>query len=410
MFNKIVALLFIINMLIAWPLAAQERKTINHTILTRSLLHQGYEDVIARTSSAVTVVQYEDSRNRNPMRGVPDIVARTSMLLPPTTRKVLILSQKYGVPLVLFESSQLVPYVQRNRQRNILVPQLVISPRADELIQGMAAYPAYDSPRLKSDLLVHPDIKMRFGNYNNPVEMQLNVVPELRTLLVNGLFLSASMVIPLYNELESVGNYVRLGPTTLNYLQRLHNDFFIFAVGGLFKGERYGVEGGIKKYFYSGLLTTDLRIGYSGYWIMDKGVFKYDYLKNLTYSLSAHYFMTKYKLFVSLGFYRFVLQDHGVRCDVQRFFDEFTFGLWGVYADNTANGGFLFSIPLPPRTYKRRGYFRLRMADYFALSYQGKYTSSSGIRLQANTILDDMFTRHHPHLLLSNIGRTTRPK
>ena len=81
---------------------------------------------------------------------------------------------------------------------------------------------------------------------------------------------------------------------------------------------------------------------------MDKGTFKYHYLEDLTWSFSALYFLKRYRLFTSLGYHRFVYKDHGLRLDIFRFFNEFQFGLWSVYADDSFNGGFKFSIPLPP--------------------------------------------------------------
>ena len=116
-------------------------------------------------------------------------------------------------------------------------------------------------------------------------------------------------------------------------------------------------------------------------------------------------FIKKYRLFAQLGFHRFLYGDHGFRLEIFRFFNELRFGLWSVYSDDEFNGGFKVSFPLPPRTYKSRRAFRVRMTDYFDLSYQGRYTTLVGTQLRANELLDDTFIRYNPQYFKSNLGR-----
>ena len=108
-----------------------QRTTITHTLLTRDLIRQGYEDIIARTHERATLVQYEDSKNRYPTDGIQEIVGRTSLLLPPTNKKVVIVLTKYAVPLVVFESADFASYYSRRRQREMIIPRLYASDRSD---------------------------------------------------------------------------------------------------------------------------------------------------------------------------------------------------------------------------------------------------------------------------------------
>ncbi|MBN1466981.1 hypothetical protein JXA02_14600 [candidate division KSB1 bacterium] len=397
-----------ILLFLALPLRGQLR-TVTHSILTQELVRQGYEDVIARTSERVTLVHYADARNRRPLDGLQEVVGRTCLLLPPANEKVVIVLAKYGVPLLVFENDGFAPYYNPRRHKNMRIPRLTLSDRPDTITSGLSIYPEHNKSSWKTDLIFHPDLRMRFGNYNHPIQSQLNIIPEFQTTLWPGLFLSASFVLPVHNDFAEWENYNRLGPTSLNYVRRLRNSSFLYATTGYFRGNRYGGELGWKKYLLAGLFALDARLGYSGYSIMDRGVFKYDDLKDLSWSISALHFIKRYQLFTSLAVHRFIQQDHGVRFELFRFFNEFQFGLWGVYADAGVNGGFQFSLPLPPPRYKPRGYFRPRIAGYFDLEYYGVYDTTVGTTLKANEIMDDIFLRHHPHYLKSNLGRAEAP-
>ena len=400
-----IVLHYVMISLLFTALVYGQGRTVRHTILTRNLIKEGYENVTARTSPRATLVQYEDSRNRYPTDGIQDVVGRTSLLLPPTSDKVVIVLLKYGVPLVVFENRNFAQYYNPRRRINMLIPRLSTSRKADLITSGMKSYPAFNRSGFKTDLIFHPDLRMALGNYNHPVESQFNIITEFRTLIYDGFLLSASAIVPVHNDFAEWENYIRLGPSSLNYITRLRRDYFIFVTAGYFRGNRYGVQAGLKKHLFDGGLVFDGRFGYSGYSIMDKGVIKYDYLKDVTWSLSALYFFKRRRLFTSIGFHRFLYKDHGLRFDAFRFFNEFQFGLWGVYADDSFNGGFQFSIPLPPRIYKPRRHFRPRIANYFDLAYQGKYNTTIGTTLKANDIFDDMFLRYNPQYLKSNLGR-----
>lgn len=393
------------GILFATSLSAQNYQSRNHALLYKYLQLNGYESIVARSNANTTLVQVEDATNRYPTIGILDALARTSLMLPPSTQKVVFVTLKYGVPMAVFESSGFTPMTFQRQSRQIKLPRMQLSPRNDVIMQEIGRYPVYEPSYYKTDLIINPDLKMQFGNYDNPVEMQFNIIPEFQTLLADGLLLSASIVIPLYNELEPWGDQVRLGPTTVNYLRRLKYDFFVFGAGGYFHGNRYGVEGGIKKYFYDGIFTLDSRLGYTGYARMENYAFWFTDWQDLTYSFTAQFFEKKFKTFASLGVHRFITQNHGLRFEINRFFDEFLCGFWGTYTEKIYNGGIRISLPLPPKRYKPRGFVRPRIASYYNMTYIGRYTETSATHLYANRIMDEMLLRNNPQYLRSKLRR-----
>ncbi len=383
------------------PVAAQTSGTVFHSPLARELAGRGFENLIARTSKQATVVAFEDSRYRYSIRGMQEAILRTIYRLPTSSEKVVFVVKKYGEPLVAFESTEMAT---GNTPDKLKLPLLSQSSVANDISRVMP-WPITNPSRFKTDLIMHPDLKASFGEYDNPVAVQFNIMPEIRTLLTKGLLFSGSILVPLVNELGTTGDYVRLGPTHLNYLGRLPHQLFWYVNAGYFWGDRYGLHGGLTKFFYSGTLQLETRAGYTGYTTMEKGVFVYDPLQDLTYSISGTLFMRRLQLFFKAGYHRFLKADQGFRFDLFRYFYEFRFGLWATAANNEYNGGFRVSIPLPPRQYAVRKTFRIRPASYFELGYQGRRNTQSGQVLHANELFDEMHIRYHPAYLESNLGR-----
>ena len=121
---------------------------------------------------------YEDSKNRYPTDGIRDVVGRTNLLLPQRTTKVILVMKKYGVPLVVFENFATTTHYSSRRKRHVTIPRYSASFQSDRIISGMRAYRTYNSSRFKTDLIFHPDLKLRLGNYNQPLEGQKFQQPQ----------------------------------------------------------------------------------------------------------------------------------------------------------------------------------------------------------------------------------------
>lgn len=376
--------------------------------IQRTLVRDGFENATAKAANKITLIAFEDSRYRYSAEGVMRALVQTAGVLPPSTRHVFYVIRKYGVPLFTLESNSFYTMTLRSDHKQIRLPQPKLSSHEGRIAALSRRFQSQNSSRFKNDLIIHPDMRMSLGDYANPIAAQVNIMPELRSQLFNGLVLSASIILPLYNELEPWGDYVRVGPTSLNYFARISDGAFFYAAAGYFRGQRYGAEAGLKKFAFSGALIFDARCGFSGYSLMDKGRIKYADLDALTFSASTTYFMRPLQLFLSFGAHRFIYKDYGLKFQVYRFFHDFQFGLWSVFANDEFNGGFQFSLPLPPKRYRARARMRVRMASYFNWSYQAKRNTINGYRLRANELADDMFIRYNPQYIDSKLAFFSR--
>lgn len=379
-------------------------RLIPHSVLIRELAQDGFENIIAQTSASVTLLSFEDAAYRNSVRGLTQAMRQTIMRLPPSNRRVFLIIQKYGVPVAGFISRDVETVVLPKSQRKVALPRMKVSSQTLKYWQILRRYYPANRSVLRSDLIIHPDMKAVLGNYDNPVALQLNMIPELRMVLFPGGVLSASLIVPLYNELADYGNAVRLGATNLTFFTAVQNSLWFYASAGYFYDERYGAQALIRKVLHDGRWAVDARIGYSGYAVMDHGRFFYDPMDALTWSLETTYFLRQWRLFISGGYHQFVEQDTGLRLDVFRFFSGFRFGVWASSGDQQWNGGFRIALPLPPSRYRPRQLFRLRMADYFRIGYQGRRETNTGTILENSELMDDLLIHSFPSYLESHLN------
>ena len=385
------------------PVDSHNAKTrpVPHKQLIEKLVRQGYENVIVQTGAPVTLLSFEDVSYRQSVRGLKQAIRQAIFHLPPTDGHVFVILQKYGVPVAGFASRD-VETIEFQNGRKIALPHLEVG---DPLVYWRYFRPFYpaNSSVFKSDLIIHPNVRAMLGNYDNPVALQLNLIPELRLVLFAGGVLSASAIAPLYNELESFGNTPRLGPTNMNYFRALPNGFWFYTSFGYFYDERYGAQAQIRKLSDRGRWAVDARIGWTGYAVMDHGSFIYSPMATLTWSLETTYFFRNLRLFVSGGYHQFLEQDLGWRFDMYRFFGHLRLGFWAGTGAGQWNGGFRVALPLPPSRYRPRQKFRLRMADTMRIGYVGRREITTGRILENSELMDDLLIDSFPGYLQSHI-------
>ena len=390
--------------LLAPSAGTQDIAAARANALRQKLAKDGFENVRVHSNDSMTLVAFENSGYRYNAGGVINAYAHSVKGLPLSTDKMFFIVLKYNVPLTTFESADFRTLTTQDKQQTVRLPQLAISNNETAVVALLRKSSAYYPSRFKTDVIIHPDIRMKIGEYDNPIAAQINVMPEFRIQLAAGLYASASILFPLYNELEQWGDYIRLGPSSLNFFTRLGSHSFFYAAGGYFKDQRYGAQVGLLKYVLSGRLMLDARIGASGYGLMDQGRYKYSDIDALTFSATATYFAPAMQLFFSIGAHRFIYEDHGLRLQVYRFFHDFRFGFWSTYADSEFNGGFQFSLPLPPKRYRLRKSVRIRPASYFNWTYQAKRNTINGRQLRANEQTDEMFIQYNPSYISTKLS------
>ncbi len=245
------------------------------------------------------------------------------------------------------------------------------------------------------DCIVHPHFAARFGNYDDPFELQLNLIPEIRLNLWRGMSFSSMFVVPLYNELEKEDDKFRPYILKLSQIIPLPYKSYLSGTIGYFTKDRYGIDFEFRKYLFNDRLYLDLNVGYTGPSLHNTWDFEYNPPDLLTSRISASYWITKYNMETRATYGGF-LYDTGWRFDVKRHFGEIAIGFFALLTETGNNGGFFISLPLPPKRYFKPGFIRIRPARYYSLEYRAKWIPAGGVEYSTNAGIDKYFNRLHP--------------
>jgi hypothetical protein len=265
----------------------------------------------------------------------------------------------------------------------------------------------------KTDLVVIPQVRTQFGNFDNPVQSNVNLIPQLNVQLSKGLSFQGQIIVPLQNDFyfDEDGKELRPGTITLNQFIRLEDDFYIDATAGFFDKNRVGINLEIRKNIANGQFGIGANVGYTaGYSYTGNWTEYLDYENYLTALLELEYRYLPYDLTGTLQAGNFLYNSLGVRVDVVRQFGEVNIGFFALAASGEINGGFNLAIPLPPRKYTKLKYARIRPSKRFNWEYRAKGFPRAGIMYNTGNRLDDLFLDYNPDQIKKQIIRELKKK
>ncbi len=224
----------------------------------------------------------------------------------------------------------------------------------------------------KVDIAVFPEFQFRNIKLQKPYDILLNLSPALRISLWKGMMLTAQVVVPIYNSGYDRSYYSKVRPGYLVLAQqfRLPRAWFMQASVGCFNQFRWGVDLRAFHPFANERFALLMRVGTVGSSTFWNWKWHYTWPKDWIASVGGQYYIPRFNLQFNVNAGRYIMGDYGVRVDMTRHFRNASIG---VYAQRTTkidiNGGFHFTIALPPYRYKRNKGFRFTTADYFQLEY-----------------------------------------
>lgn len=260
----------------------------------------------------------------------------------------------------------------------------------------------HNSSRFKVDMPVIPTWSAKFGNFHNPVESNINLIPELNSTLARGLTLKAQLIIPVQNDFFFVAERetVRPGSITLNQFAALDDNFYLNFTAGFFDKNRAGANFEVSKLFSEGKFEVGANIGYTGYYSFT-GIETefYDKQKYLTALVNAQYRYNPYDLVARLEVGNFLYNVLSARFEVLRQFGQVKIGFFAFATKDEYDGGFRFSIPIPPQKYSRLRIFRIRPTEAFRWEYRAKGFPQNGVKYQTGYNLTDMLLDYNPDFI-----------
>jgi len=368
------------------------------TTLENSIVEKGFENVEVETFSDTIRVFYENRRYRFEPRGLAELIGIFKDGFDKDFNILDIYLQKNQVKMLRI-------VIPLNAYRNFLDGFVGQEAFYHEIFATLNVYAELANPvfvnksNFKADIAVKPFIWIKFGNFKNPIESNINLIPELNATIAKGLTLKAQLIIPIQNDHFFVAERetVRPGNITLNQFANLEDNFYLNITAGFFNKNRAGVNFELNKLFSEGKFEIGANVGYTGYYSFT-GIETefYDKQKYLTAILNAQYRYNPYDIIARLTVGNFLYNTLAAKFEVLRQFGQVKIGFFAAATKDDYDGGFRFTIPLPPRKYTKMRIFRVRPADAFAWEYRAKGFPQNGVQYQTGYNLTDMLMDYNP--------------
>ncbi len=387
------------------------QKAINTDYLNSLLINDGFENVRSILGDTVIVVAFENRRFRDNGRAVAEVmqlIDENFLFEKPIEINLILLYQSVPMLLIGVNSQDFKDLENQVINIEVFSSRLLVTSDYSNAFNQLENIQADNLTRFKTDLVVIPQVRTQFGNYDNPVQSNINLIPELNFQLTKGLSFKGQLIIPLQNDFyfDEEGKEVRPGNITLNQFVRLEDDFYINASAGMFDKNRAGVNLEIRKNITDGKFAIGSSIGYTtGYSYTGFRTDYLDYEKYLTALLELEYRYFPFNLTGILQAGNFLYNSFGARFDVIRQFGEVNIGFFAMFASDDFNGGFKIAIPLPPRKYTKLKYIRIRPSKRFKWEYRAKGFPKSGTIYNTGHNMHELFLDFNPDQIKKQIIR-----
>ncbi|MGD8777885.1 MAG: YjbH domain-containing protein [Ignavibacteria bacterium] len=378
---------------------ASEKENIESRVTTL-LIKGGFNNVAVLSEDNNVIVTYENIIYRYGIDAIREVLEIVVPVVP-ENMNVILIPQYCKTPIIALTitPSRYRSLMQRNTIFEYLYDNINTTLSVDSLWKRLENISYKNNSDYIINIAIHPQFHAQFGNYDDPVESQINLAPAVETTFLAGMSLSAQLIIPIQNELTVEGDYLRPGLITLSQFSRLPYNIFVSATTGYFTRNRYGFDIEIKKYFGNGKWSLGTKLGYTGYASYYGGVLHYSHLNCFTPFINGGYRFSELDLSVKVTCGKFLYEDTGWRFDIKRQFGEVDIGFFITRTELDHNGGLNFSIPLFPSKYMKSSRVRIRPAKTFMWEYRAKGLTDDGLLYNTGNNIDEFIKFFNPDFI-----------
>lgn len=385
--------------------------------ITLFLSNEGFENVRTKIDGSDLMIAFENRRYRSQARGLAEVlktISHSANIAVDTRISLVVLHQEVPMMLVTVGFDAYQKFVDGLADSVPFKDYLNVTMDYSPIWEKISGLTSSNPSKFKSDVSVIPQFRGQFGDFNYPIRANVNLIPEYNILIARGLSFKAQMILPVYNDfnkdrlayhdLDEEGSMIRPGLISLTQFLRLDDEVFFTATAGFFDKNRAGANFEMKKYFDIGKISLGAIVGYTTDYTYT-GV-KTDYLVDenyLTAFLSAEYRYEPYDLIGGLNIGKYLYNEMGVRMDLMRQFREVNVGFFVLATESELNGGFNFSIPIPPRKYSKPKYFRVRPSEKFSWEYRAKGLPTTGTMYNTENELFRLMIEFNPDYIKRNL-------
>ncbi|MHC1778686.1 MAG: hypothetical protein AB9922_00435 [Bacteroidales bacterium] len=229
----------------------------------------------------------------------------------------------------------------------------------------------FNGNRWRADLKFYPQFRFKNSRLDRMYVLQLNLNPTLELNMWKGAKLTTQLIIPVHNEYSLEEGRVRPGFVTLSQHLRMPGNIHIMLTAGNFNMFRTGADLKIFKPVTSKMGIYG-QFGVTGWSVpmFQKWLF-YDF-GQISWRIGANYYLPEKKVLANVNISQYLENDIAVRGEIIRYFKNTSVGFYIQslqYEGYLINGGFFFSIKLPPYKHNRRKWMRITTGDHFSVEY-----------------------------------------
>jgi hypothetical protein len=255
------------------------------------------------------------------------------------------------------------------------------------------------------DLLFYPQFRFKNARLDRIYLLQLNINPALKFNLWRGAVATAQLILPVHNDFSTDENRVRPGFLTFSQHLSLPGGVSALISLGNFNMQRAGADIKVyKKIFRNAGIYA--QAGYT-YWSLP-------FLDSWTISKSgktnwrvgANYFFDKANILINGNISKYLQDDIAARGEIIRFFKNSSVGFYIQtlqYEGYSLNGGFFFTINLPPRNRNWKKRLNIYPAKRFSMEYVARPYPLRGIFYQTSPDENSSFNFFNKNLINNNL-------
>ena len=262
-----------------------------------------------------------------------------------------------------------------------------------------------NNSRWKTDLVFYPQVSLRNQKFHKIYDVLINVAPALEISPFRGTKITGQIIIPIFNEFGGLYDDVRPGYITVQQNFRVENVFLQATVGN-FNQNRWGMDLSFFRPFTKGWLqhfAVKGGVGLTGSSYFVDWNWHYGPTKLCTWNVGGSYYNPQYNVLCEVKVEKFLAGDIGVRADMTRHFRRTSIGFYIMKNDyDNLDGGFHFSILIPPMKYKRKR-VRVTPAKYFNMEYKAAGLFYNGKSYKTNPGQNKAEENFNPYYIKSQL-------
>lgn len=340
---------------------------------TQILVEMGMEDVRTNETDNMLYIAYEDNVYRGTYCGLAAVIHR---LLDEqhvsTSIHLVILKNRIPQIAIHIPESAIKSYRDKRTSWKDFINQLDISYDTDADMRMLGGAKSENRSAGKVDFVLYPQIVLNNAWLDKIYGAVINLAPAVEVGLWKGASFTGQVIFPIWNNMKGEMDYIRPGMLVVRQELRLPHNVFASVSAGNFDAGRMGVAASLLYRQNNDRWAFGLDAGLTGSSTFYEGQWELSQWKRLSGSALVRYNEPRYHLQFDLRAMRFIYGDYGVRADCTRHFGEVSVGLYAMYTDGEANGGFHFAIPLPRKKRSVRRAVRVRLPEYFDWEYEAQ--------------------------------------